>query len=150
MKMHISFLASIVAVAATMFAVSCGDADPPGQTSSEDPEINQVYPSPADERPGTDLRQGISEEDMRLAAKAHVEVVEAQRNLRQSLREAEAEGEDDELRERTERKIGSAVRDTGLAMERYEEIIALVARDEAARTEFMQAIQDMELWRDLE
>lgn len=81
---------------------------------------------------------------MRRAAEAHVEVVEAQRRLRQSLREAEAEGADDELREQTEREIESAVREAGLTFERYEEIIAFVAIDQAARTEFMQAIQDME------
>lgn len=73
-----------------------------------------------------------------------MEVVEAQRRLRQSLREAEAEGADDELREQTEREIESAVREAGLTFERYEEIIAFVAIDQAARTEFMQAIQDME------
>jgi len=93
------------------------------------------------QQPGQPPQLQISDEDLKKAATAHAEITRINQQLQQSIQQAEGIAEVNELQSAADKLMVQSIKDVGLDLETYNDIVQQVQMDEKLREKFMQEMQ---------
>ncbi|MFW5640294.1 MAG: DUF4168 domain-containing protein, partial [Thermodesulfobacteriota bacterium] len=115
----------------------------PGQPGQPGQSAPPTYPPPG-EPDGDPSELPINDMDLEKAAAAYVVIVENERKMQESMEQTEDDAAKQDLQTAADQRMLQAIRNAGLTVEMYNNILRLVRTNEALRERFQEKVQRLQ------